>query len=163
MMQWARAYTSNNPDCCVRAVQIYLINIPPSRAKHKNLWKKMINFEESNKFRGMIRMFICSAIKTAYFECLSSNTITPMLRKYAIKQMCRGGNQWQYFWTLTWYPQKMITFFLFQTFEAMWMLQNFSINQGKIQFDNHANIFALQGAVSPKLIIFWWACNYIFI
>ena len=114
----------------------------------------MINFGESTKVMGMIRMFICSAIKLAYFECLSSNTITPMLRKYAIKKNCRGGNQWQYFWTLTRYPQKIITFFKFQTFEAMWVLQNFSINQGKIPFDNAANIFALRGAVSLKLIIF---------
>ncbi len=45
-------------------------------------------------------------------------------------------------------------FFLFQTFEAMWMLQNFSIDQGKIPFDNPANIFALHVVVSPELIIF---------
>ncbi len=90
-MQSARAYTSNNQDCCAKAVQMSLIYILSSRAKHKILWKKMINFGESTKVRGMIRIFICSAIKLAYFECLSSNTITPMLRKYAIKRIAEGG------------------------------------------------------------------------
>ena len=77
-----------------------------------------------------------------------------MLRKHAIKKNCRGGNQWQYFWTLTQYPQKIITFILFQTYEAMWVLQNFSISQGKIHFDYAANIFAFHGEVTLKLIIF---------